>query len=255
MGSGIAERAFRPGLSVSVPSAAQLIEQWFWIAAGVLWFASLGYALWPTPVSATISGSFVLIGATVNRSNGRPRYLDEVERLEMLGLTRAVGHPAPKLDRVAAPIDDEVLDPATGRAARAKTTDSEADPPQSALLRRPRTPLPDPKLVQRVIRQRRLRERHFESGLFADPAWDILLDLTAAHVENRRVSVSSLCIAAAVPATTALRWINLLTEKGILLREHDEGDKRRVFVTLSDNAVEAMARYFDELGQDGVKPI
>jgi len=36
----------------------------------------------------------------------------------------------------------------------------------------------------------------------ADPAWDMLLDLTAARAESRAVSVSSLCIAAGVPTTT-----------------------------------------------------
>jgi hypothetical protein len=53
----------------------------------------------------------------------------------------------------------------------------------------------------------RLRSQHFVPALFADPAWDILLDLAAARIDGRMVAVSSLCIAAAVPATTALRWI------------------------------------------------
>src|SRR3546814_1843272 len=42
----------------------------------------------------------------------------------------------------------------------------------------------------------------------SDPAWDMLLDLYLAAERNTRpVSISSLCIASAVPATTALRWI------------------------------------------------
>lgn len=253
MGSSIAVRATRPNLPHTVQSASQLAEQWFWIAAGAIWLASMGYALWPTLVSATISGSLVLVGATVKRSNGRPRYLEEVERLEQLGLTNPVGQPVAKLDRMAAPAVEEVPKPHAGRAAIAKAADSDVERAESELLRPPRPSLPDPKLVQRVIRQRRVRDRHFETGLFADPAWDILLDLTLARAEDRRVSVSSLCIAAAVPATTALRWITLMTEKGILQREQDEDDKRRVFVTLSDSAAEAMGRYFDELGQDAAK--
>lgn len=123
------------------------------------------------------------------------------------------------------------------------------------LMRRPRPPLPDPRLIQRIIRQRRLRARYFESEIFADPAWDILLDLTAARAEHRRVSVTSLCIAAAVPATTALRWISQMTDMGILVREQDEEDKRRAFIALSDGAADAMARYFDELGKDSARLI
>src|SRR5690606_19158395 len=75
-------------------------------------------------------------------------------------------------------------------------------------------PLPNPQRVRRIIRQRQLRTRYFDAGLFADPAWDMLLDLTAAAAENTRVSVTSLCIASGVPPTTALRWIAQMVESG-----------------------------------------
>ena len=77
----------------------------------------------------------------------------------------------------------------------------------------------------------------------------MLLDLTAARVEHTRVSVTSLCIASGVPPTTALRWIGQMTEAGLLERVEDETDRRRAFITLTDAAAEAMARYFAELGQ------
>ena len=38
--------------------------------------------------------------------------------------------------------------------------------------------------------------------------------LMAARLEQQRVEVSSLCIAAAVPPTTALRWIKALSDAG-----------------------------------------
>ena len=84
----------------------------------------------------------------------------------------------------------------------------------------------------------------FDADLFADPAWDMLLDLTAAHAEGQQVSVTSLCIAAGVPATTALRWIKQLVETGVFERVADAADKRRAFIALSDKSVDAMARYF-----------
>ena len=101
--------------------------------------------------------------------------------------------------------------------------------------------------VRQVIRQRRLRDELFDSELFADPAWDMLLDLYAARLDRSRVSVSSLCIAAAVPATTALRWIKTLTETGLFERKADQHDARRIFVQLSDDATTAMHRYFARL--------
>lgn len=98
-----------------------------------------------------------------------------------------------------------------------------------------------------MIRMRRLRDRFFDASLFADPAWDMLLDLMAARLEGVQVAVSSLCIAAAVPPTTALRWIKLMTDNGLFERVSDPVDGRRVFIRLSDNSAEAMTRYLGSM--------
>jgi DNA-binding MarR family transcriptional regulator len=102
--------------------------------------------------------------------------------------------------------------------------------------------------VRSVIRARRLRNRYFEADLFADPAWDMLLDLLQAEIAQLRVPVSSLCIAAAVPATTALRWLKTMTDKGLFVRRADPHDGRRVFVELAPETSVAMRRYFAEVG-------
>lgn len=68
----------------------------------------------------------------------------------------------------------------------------------------------------------------------------MLLDLAAARLEGTRVSVSSLCIAAAVPTTTALRWIRSLSEAGLFVRATDVNDARRTWIGLSDAAHAAM---------------
>lgn len=106
----------------------------------------------------------------------------------------------------------------------------------------------DADMVRNIIRARRLRARYFDEDLFADPAWDMLLDLTQAEIAQHRVPVSSLCIAAAVPATTALRWIKTMTDAGIFVRRKDLHDGRRVFVELSSQASRAMRGYFAEVG-------
>src|SRR5215213_1332700 len=43
--------------------------------------------------------------------------------------------------------------------------------------------------VRRIIRARRLRSRYFPAELFADPAWDMLLDLLQAEIARLRVPV------------------------------------------------------------------
>ena len=102
--------------------------------------------------------------------------------------------------------------------------------------------------VRAVIRARRLRSRFFAEDLFADPAWDMLLDLLQAEIAQLRVPVSSLCIAAAVPATTALRWLKTMTDKGLFVRRADPHDGRRVFVEFAPDASIALRRYFAEVG-------
>ena len=114
-------------------------------------------------------------------------------------------------------------------------------------------PLPAPRLLRRIIHHRQLRKKFFAPDLFADPAWDMLLDLSAARGEDRRVSVTSLCIASQVPPTTALRWIALMVEEGIFLRVSDKSDRRRVFIELSDASADAMARYFAETGTEAYR--
>lgn len=109
----------------------------------------------------------------------------------------------------------------------------------------------DAAAIRSMIRARRLRAHFFGGGLFADPAWDILLDLTAARLEERSVAVSSLCIAAAVPATTALRWIKQLTEAGLLRRVADPVDGRRIFIELTDGAARTMMAYFASVSRIG----
>lgn len=106
--------------------------------------------------------------------------------------------------------------------------------------------------VRNVIRARRLRSRFFAEDLFADPAWDMLLDLLQAEISQLRVPVSSLCIAAAVPATTALRWLRTMVDQKLFVRRADPHDGRRVFVELAPEASRALRSYFAEVGSVAV---
>ena len=85
-----------------------------------------------------------------------------------------------------------------------------------------------------AYRERRLRSQFFTgSDLFGEPAWDLLLDLFINANEGKRVPVTSACIGAAVPTTTALRWLTILESRGLVEREADSRDARRIFVRLT----------------------
>lgn len=198
----------------------------------------------------------------VRRASPRVRELSDEDRLVLLRLTEQVTQIGERLNSLSPGANRAGL----GGAAQASAGEAVSglngagqggavfrfDAPHNEApgdkLVAPRPSLPDARMIRRIIRQRQMRARFFDGDLFADPAWDMLLDLAAAHVEKAKVSVTSLCIASSVPPTTALRWIGQMTEAGLLKRVEDEADRRRAFIVLTDKAVDAMATYFAELG-------
>jgi hypothetical protein len=99
-------------------------------------------------------------------------------------------------------------------------------------------------LARHTYALRRQRAELFGSAdLFGEPAWDILLDLYIARGEGKPVSVSSACIGSASPPTTGLRWLSVLTEQGLIAREADAQDHRRIMVHLTERGIAAMERF------------
>lgn len=151
-----------------------------------------------------------------------------------------------------------VADLSDRKSARMGALGREAERVASALARLATEPVATPPAaissasVHALIRARQARERFLPAELFGDPAWDMLLDLFVARLEERAVSVSSLCIAARVPTTTALRWIRTLCDAGLFERRNDPADARRAFVSLSPDAAAAMAAYLGQFGQPGI---
>jgi hypothetical protein len=101
-------------------------------------------------------------------------------------------------------------------------------------------------LALELYESRRRRVKLFGADLFGEPAWDILLDLFMATATGKRISVSSACIGAAVPSTTALRWLAVLEARHLIVRENDDSDARRSHVRLSEVAQKLMEQYLGE---------
>ncbi|QXF12965.1 MULTISPECIES: MarR family transcriptional regulator [Sphingopyxis] len=91
---------------------------------------------------------------------------------------------------------------------------------------------------------RRRRERALPGDLLGEPAWDMLLDLYVQKARARPVSVHSLCIAAMVPPTTALRWIDKLLACGLVERRRCERDLRVVHIELTGRGMTAIEAHF-----------
>ena len=201
-------------------------------------------------VSPSRAERVIAVGRVMGEAGAaRLREMGEEDRVALLRLSQQVEAIAHSLDRLghapAAPA-------AAGPSVLGEFKRDYAVPEPSAFgsfgaAPADTPPLPDPHVVRQIIANRQARARFFDPELFGDPAWDMLLDLTAAHGEGAQVSVTSLCIAAGVPATTALRWLTQMVESGIFVRVPDPADRRRAFIALSDKAVAAMSGYFASL--------
>jgi DNA-binding MarR family transcriptional regulator len=179
---------------------------------------------------------------------------DEAERATALALVLANSRASPALSDVASDRNAARIRQLSEEVSRIASTLARLSSGPPVATPRPAPPADDaPEIaaetVRAVIRARRLRARYFDEELFADPAWDMLLDLLQAEIAQLRVPVSSLCIAAAVPATTALRWLKTMVHQGLFLRRADPHDGRRVFVELAPPASKALRRYFAEVGK------
>lgn len=133
-------------------------------------------------------------------------------------------------------------------AARAiDSMDDRSEPCVSRNGQQTSTPNIPSQLVRSVQAARRRRTALFDGDLFSDPAWDILLELYALHVEQRRASVSSVYDASSVPASTALRWLGKLENDGLVQRTEDPLDARRSWVELTADGRQRMHRFFEML--------
>lgn len=97
--------------------------------------------------------------------------------------------------------------------------------------------------VRRYTVQRQRRSKYLGVGLFADPAWDILLDLFVAEGRGADISVTSACIASLVPRSTALRWIGLLETGGLVVRRKDTTDRRVAYLALTSEGRAGVLRW------------
>lgn len=121
----------------------------------------------------------------------------------------------------------------------------------SARQRSPFTAAPNDQALIQVARRlydlRRRRDAIMDGGLFSEPAWDILLDLFVSHHDGRQLSVSAVCIGARAPSATALRYLTMLQDAGLVHRTRAETDGRRSHVQLSPTGRQRMVELLEML--------
>ncbi|TIX50230.1 hypothetical protein [Alteraurantiacibacter aquimixticola] len=98
-------------------------------------------------------------------------------------------------------------------------------------------------IASAIYRARRRRSRFLPEALFAEPAWDMLLELFVTQAFGRQVSVSSICLAADVPQTTGLRYLEILEKVRFVERRYMPGDRRVKMVSLTQLGYKVMRAY------------
>lgn len=98
-----------------------------------------------------------------------------------------------------------------------------------------------------VVTSRRAREQYFPRDLFGEAAWDILLALYVTEDAGARFTVSKLAECIGVPLSTAIRWVNMLEESGLVGRADHPTDRRIIFIRLLDKGRNALDAYLSTL--------
>lgn len=102
-------------------------------------------------------------------------------------------------------------------------------------------------LARAFTASRRRLTTHLDPSLFANPGLDILLFLFAEGVDGRTVTTNACCAAAGVPRTTALRWVKLLQDRGLIDGSDDVSDRRVTMLALSDRAREIIRAWLTDI--------
>jgi len=101
--------------------------------------------------------------------------------------------------------------------------------------------------IRAILHEHKVRARIFRGSALVDTGWNMLLDLMLAHLEGRQIYLSSLCVASGLPITNGKRRVAQLIADGLVRRDSDQADRRRVLVSLTDSGLERLFAYLDQI--------
>ncbi len=86
------------------------------------------------------------------------------------------------------------------------------------------------------------------AGLFADSCWNMCLDTYICDLKGEKITVSSIAHSSGIPMTTAMRYINVMAEQGLLEKTQNPSDNRMIFISTSatcKDKVSTILRHLD----------
>ncbi len=100
-------------------------------------------------------------------------------------------------------------------------------------------------LAKWILVSRKQRRSILPAMRFGEPTWEMVLDLYVTDSEDRRIDVTGLCLASGVAPTTALRYVDLLADEGLIVRVDDCQDGRRALIKMSGKLRSAIDTWLD----------
>ncbi|WP_339827537.1 MarR family transcriptional regulator [uncultured Parasphingorhabdus sp.] len=90
----------------------------------------------------------------------------------------------------------------------------------------------------------RLKSQTMDSGngLFSDSCWNMCLDIYICGLKEERVTVSAIAHSSGIPMTTAMRYINVMVQQGLIEKTPNPADNRMIFVSLSSDCMEKIEK-------------
>lgn len=98
-------------------------------------------------------------------------------------------------------------------------------------------------VAERLFSERRLRDAAFPSGLFGEPAWDLLLLLFIAREQGTDRTVAELLRDAELAPGTGRRWIERLARAGLVAPRKDAARPTVRIVELTTQGIDRMSDY------------
>ena len=130
----------------------------------------------------------------------------------------------------------EELAEAARRFDAAADNDSDPQPALEAMTPR--------QYFSSLLELRRTRERYFGSELFGEPAWDIMLELMLARVEDREVLSSQLQSHANAPAIVTRHYLEALVDAKLVDTFENASNTEDPCICLSSEAARRMAELY-----------
>lgn len=103
------------------------------------------------------------------------------------------------------------------------------------------------RVAESLLRQRQQRSDYVSSTLFAEPGWDMLLELYVIENSGSSTAASALMPHSEIPKSTKARWLDHLEQLRLVRRRAHPHEPETEFVELTDEGTRQLEGYLSSI--------